>query len=55
MLALPRNELRQKVLKGAEIQEVLHSSDDLREYLHALYDCQYQTFFLKLGEYEWGS
>lgn len=49
MLALPRNELRQKVLKGAEIQEVLHSSDDLREYLHALYDCQYQTFFLKLA------
>lgn len=49
MLALPRNELRLKVLKGAEIQEVLHSADDLREYLHALYDCHYQDFFLKLA------
>uniref|UniRef100_A0A2P2HY06 26S proteasome non-ATPase regulatory subunit 6 n=1 Tax=Hirondellea gigas TaxID=1518452 RepID=A0A2P2HY06_9CRUS len=49
MLALPRNELRQKVLKGAEIQEVLHGADHLREYLHSLYDCQYQTFFSKLA------
>ncbi|KAA0190172.1 hypothetical protein HAZT_HAZT009053 [Hyalella azteca] len=52
MLALPRNELRQNVLKGAEIQEVLHSTPDLREYLHSLYDCQYQTFFAKLANVE---
>lgn len=49
MLALPRNELRQKVLKGSEIQEVLHSTEDLRDYLHALYDCQYHSFFAKLA------
>merc|ERR1719427_81033 len=51
-LVLPRNELRADVLKGAEIQEVLHSSDDVREYLHSLYECQYENFFKKLGYVE---
>ena len=50
MIALPRNDLRTKVVKGSEIQEVLHSSDDLRVYLKSLYECQYQTFFQKLGK-----
>jgi len=51
-LVLPRNELRDDVLKGAEIQEVLHSSDDVREYLHALYECRYEQFFHKLAYVE---
>ena len=51
MIALPRNDLRTKVVKGSEIQEVLHSSQDLKTYLLSLYECQYQTFFQKLGEY----
>lgn len=49
MIALPRNDLRTKVVKGSEIQEVLHSADDLRTYLTSLYDCQYQEFFHKLA------
>jgi len=49
MLALPRNELREKVLKGAEIQEVLHSSPELKAYLTALYECQYKEFFQRLA------
>lgn len=50
IIALPRNDLRTKVVKGSEIQEVLHSAQDLKTYLLSLYDCQYQTFFQKLGE-----
>jgi len=49
MIALPRNDLRTKVVKGSEIQEVLHSANDLRDYLHSLYQCQYHTFFDKLA------
>ncbi|XP_063593657.1 26S proteasome non-ATPase regulatory subunit 6-like [Penaeus indicus] len=49
MIALPRNDLRTKVVKGSEIQEVLHSADDLRSYLLSLYECQYHTFFQKLA------
>lgn len=51
-LVLPRNQLRSDILKGAEIQEVLHSCDDTREYLHSLYDCHYEKFFLKLAYVE---
>jgi len=49
MIALPRNDLRTKVVKGSEIQEVMHSSPDLRSYLNSLYECQYHTFFQKLS------
>ncbi|KAG0722402.1 26S proteasome non-ATPase regulatory subunit 6 [Chionoecetes opilio] len=49
MISLPRNDLRTKVVKGSEIQEVLHSAPDLKTYLLSLYECQYQTFFQKLA------
>nr|XP_053654858.1 26S proteasome non-ATPase regulatory subunit 6-like [Cherax quadricarinatus] len=49
MIALPRNDLRTKVVKGSEIQEVLHSAEDLKTYLLSLYECQYHTFFQKLS------
>jgi len=49
MIALPRNDLRTKVVKGSEIQEVMHSSPDLKTYLNSLYECQYHTFFQKLS------
>jgi len=49
MIALPRNDLRTKVVKGSEIQEVMHSSPDLKSYLNSLYECQYHTFFQKLS------
>uniref|UniRef100_W8CCZ7 26S proteasome non-ATPase regulatory subunit 6 n=1 Tax=Ceratitis capitata TaxID=7213 RepID=W8CCZ7_CERCA len=52
MIALPRNELRDKVVKGAEIQEVLHGLPDVKQYLFALYNCHYAEFFKHLADVE---
>lgn len=52
MIALPRNELRDKVVKGAEIQEVLHGLPDVKRYLFSLYNCQYADFFENLAKVE---
>lgn len=52
MISLPRNELRDKVIKGAEIQEVLHSLPDVKNYLFSLYNCQYADFFRYLVDVE---
>ncbi|EDS39093.1 26S proteasome non-ATPase regulatory subunit 6 [Culex quinquefasciatus] len=49
MISLPRNELRDKVVKGAEIQEVLHQLPDVKEYLFSLYNCHYSDFFKNLA------
>lgn len=49
MISLPRVDLREKVVKGSEILEVLHSTPDIREYLFSLYNCQYAEFFQKLA------
>lgn len=49
MISLPRVDLREKVVKGAEILEVLHALPDIQEYLFSLYNCQYETFFKKLA------
>lgn len=49
MISLPRVDLREKVVKGSEILEVLHSASDIREYLFSLYNCQYAEFFQKLA------
>ncbi|XP_078595416.1 26S proteasome non-ATPase regulatory subunit 6-like [Branchiostoma floridae x Branchiostoma japonicum] len=49
MIALDRPQLREKVIKGAEILEVLHGLPQLREYLFSLYDCHYASFFKALG------
>ncbi|KAK7916737.1 hypothetical protein WMY93_012498 [Mugilogobius chulae] len=38
MIALKRPDLREKVIKGAEILEVLHSLPAVRQYLFSLYD-----------------
>lgn len=52
VIALPRNELRDKVIKGSEIQEVLHSLPDVKAYLFSLYDCRYGDFFKELAKVE---
>ncbi|CAO1424085.1 unnamed protein product [Diamesa serratosioi] len=52
MISLPRNELREKIIKGAEIQEVLHQLPDVKEYLFTLYDCHYAAFFIQLMKVE---
>lgn len=52
IIALPRNELRDKVIKGSEIQEVMHSLPDVKAYLFSLYECQYADFFKELAKVE---
>lgn len=49
MLALPRVELRSKVIKGSGILEVLHDLPEIQEYLFSLYNCQYSKFFERLA------
>eukprot|EP00074_Homo_sapiens_P113048 XP_024309609.1 26S proteasome non-ATPase regulatory subunit 6 isoform X3 [Homo sapiens] len=49
MIALERPDLREKVIKGAEILEVLHSLPAVRQYLFSLYECRYSVFFQSLG------
>lgn len=49
ILALPRVELRTKVIKSSGILEVLHDLPDIQEYLFSLYNCQYAKFFEKLA------
>ncbi|KAG8435868.1 hypothetical protein GDO86_007093, partial [Hymenochirus boettgeri] len=50
MIALDRPDLREKVIKGAEILEVLHSLPTVRQYLFSLYECRYGVFFQSLGK-----
>jgi len=52
MIALDRGELLEKVVRGSEIQEVMHECPDLRRYLLSLYDCRYDDFFLQLAKVE---
>lgn len=52
LISLPRNELRTKVIRGSEIQEVLHSLPSVKQYLFSLYNCQYAEFFRALTEVE---
>lgn len=52
MISLPRNELRDKIIKGAEVQEVLHALDDVKSYLVSLYSCHYADFFKNLSTVE---
>lgn len=52
MIALPRTDLREKVVKGAEILEVLHGIPSVRQYLFSLYNCQYDQFFKSLAQIE---
>jgi len=52
IISLPRNQLRDKVVKGSEILEVLHSEPFVKGYLFSLYNCQYADFFTNLAEVE---
>jgi len=52
MIALERPKLREKVIRGAEILEVLHSLPDVKQYLFSLYNCQYKDFFASLSKVE---
>lgn len=48
MVALPRSDLKEKVINGADILEVLHSFPELNQYVYSLYNCQYDKFFESL-------
>uniref|UniRef100_A0A5S6R264 26S proteasome non-ATPase regulatory subunit 6 n=1 Tax=Trichuris muris TaxID=70415 RepID=A0A5S6R264_TRIMR len=52
MIALERNELRDKVIKSAEIREQLYGQADVRQFLMSLYECDYAGFFRSLAELE---
>ena len=52
MFALDRKDLLEKVVKGSEILEVLHSCTETKEFLMSLYDCQYGEFFNHLAKIE---
>ncbi|XP_033104060.1 26S proteasome non-ATPase regulatory subunit 6-like [Anneissia japonica] len=52
VVALDRTDLRKRVVKGAEILEVLHSLPEIRSYLFSLYKCQYREFFKCLSALE---
>jgi len=52
MISLPRNELREKIIKGAEIQEVLHSQPLLNGFVNSLYECKYANFYVALAQVE---
>ncbi|XP_012258466.1 26S proteasome non-ATPase regulatory subunit 6 [Athalia rosae] len=52
MISLPRNQLRDKIIKGSEILEVLHTNPDTKDYLFSLYNCHYADFFKNLAQVE---
>lgn len=52
VIALPRQELRKKVVKGSEILEILHGEPDVREFVFSLYECRYADFFKALASVE---
>lgn len=52
MIALPRTQLREKVVNGSEILEMLHQLPDIQEFLMSFYDCHYDKFFLSLAKVE---
>lgn len=49
VLALERPKLREKVIRGSEILEILHGLPLIKEYLFSLYDCRYADFFRSLA------
>lgn len=52
MIALERPQLREKVIRGSEILEILHGLPDVKTFLFSLYNCQYKDFFGALGKVE---
>lgn len=52
MISLKRSDLRDKVVRGSEILEVMHSLPSIKEYLMSLYECRYSDFFRYLAGIE---
>jgi len=52
LVALERPKLREKVIRGSEILEILHGLPLIKEYLFSLYECRYADFFRCLATME---
>lgn len=52
LVALERPKLREKVIRGSEILEILHGLPLIKEYLFSLYECRYADFFRCLASIE---
>lgn len=52
MKALDRAALKEKVMKGPEIQEMLHQSPVVRSFVQSLIECKYDDFFRALVQIE---
>jgi len=52
MVALPRAEVYDKVVRGSEIVEVLHGLPEVAEFLRSLYECRYADFLRALAGVE---
>lgn len=52
MISLSRKEIKEKLINGCEISEVLHSDEETKDYLLSLFDCQYANFFKNLAKVE---
>jgi 26S proteasome regulatory subunit N7 len=48
MVALPRSDLKEKVIKGTDVLEVLHGYPELKLYVFSLYECKYDQFLQSL-------
>eukprot|EP00731_Ephydatia_muelleri_P003686 Em0001g3686a len=48
MVAMDRSDLKEKVINGTDIREVLHSFPELKDYVESLYYCRYDEFFRSL-------
>jgi 26S proteasome regulatory subunit N7 len=53
VLCFKRPQLHDKVVRSSEVTEVLYALPQVRDYLHAFYDCNYAQFFRTLAEMEW--
>ncbi|KNE56680.1 hypothetical protein AMAG_02463 [Allomyces macrogynus ATCC 38327] len=51
-IAVPRTEIKKKVIESPEILEVVHQVPHLEEYMKALYECRYNAFFQSLAHME---
>nr|XP_023026222.1 26S proteasome non-ATPase regulatory subunit 6-like [Leptinotarsa decemlineata] len=52
VLALSRAEVKKDLIENPDVQQALHSTDVLREYLSSLYYGEYKLFFQRLGDCE---
>ncbi|XP_046840064.1 26S proteasome non-ATPase regulatory subunit 6-like [Xenia sp. Carnegie-2017] len=52
MIALKRTDLREKVVNGSEILEMLHQLPLIKDFLMSFYHCHYDAFFSSLAKVE---